>query len=345
MTTISGSSVVQFLNDDKGYVSWLAAHQDGYVVNCHAQPDSTYLMLHRANCSWINPPRFKNWTTVGYMKVCGLSVSELAAWAVSTTGGTLQQCKSCVGFAARDVQPPNDLDPASSADASIPAPGVDEMGTLVLKSGLRVVNPLDRLLRFCREEFDYYDGVTDLEPDHVRPVDVMVTIAMNSFIDKASQVRRIHRGLATACNEILAAIPANADLLVFDPDLDTFHRLLHAAVQVPEVLVPRAVKVLHRKRRGYVPMLDTVVLNYYLDSLGRSHLKERSQDKASAAAVGVEVLRAFRDDLREAISTIRRLETELALAGFALTPVRILEILVWTETEPNGHYRQGLRRR
>ena len=163
---------------------------------------------------------------------------------------------------------------------------------------------------------------------------------MNSFIDKAVQVRRIHRGLAASCDPLLPAIPVDADLLTFDPDLIQFERLIHAAVQAPEVLVPRAVKVLHRKRRNYLPMLDTVVLNHYLDATGRSALKERTQDKLHAAAVAATVMRSFRDDLRHAAARIAELRTHLASAGFDLTPVRILEILVWTETEPQGYYRK-----
>jgi hypothetical protein len=61
---------VRFVDNDEGYVSWLEAHRDGYVVNCHRHPQPTYLVLHRATCTWINPPKFTNWTTVGYIKVC-----------------------------------------------------------------------------------------------------------------------------------------------------------------------------------------------------------------------------------------------------------------------------------
>jgi hypothetical protein len=58
-----------------------------------------------------------------------------------------------------------------------------------------------------------------------------------------------------------------------------------------------------------------------------------------AAEVAVEVLKAFREDLRHAYTGIASLRTSLANAGFDLTPVRILEVLVWTETEPKGYYR------
>jgi hypothetical protein len=50
-------------------------------------------------------------------------------------------------------------------------------------------------------------------------------------------------------------------------------------------------------------------------------------------------MKAFREDLRHAYTRLIALRASLANAGFDLTPVRILEILVWTETESSGYYR------
>ena len=59
---------------------------------------------------------------------------------------------------------------------------------VVLPSGLRIAmeDAGDRLLRFFREEYPYYDGIADAEPDRVLPIDVLATIAMNSRVDDAS---------------------------------------------------------------------------------------------------------------------------------------------------------------
>ena len=342
-----------FRNNDAGYLAWLAAHCDGFVVNCHAQPLATYLMLHRASCTWINPPRSKNWTTVGYIKVCASSVADLEAWAHGATGGALQPCKTCrpprpSGQPGEGRQPSTAPEPEGAkvtasgtivkGSARIPFDLPPE-GALVVPSGLQIATPLERLLAFCREEYDYYDGIADLDPDHILPVDVLATIAMNSFIDKASLVRKVHRGLAARCDPILPEIPAHADLLTFDPDLAAFRRLIHEAVQAAGVLVPRAVKVLHRKRRGYVPMLDSVVLEYYLGVSGKSDRKELLQDRRHAAGVAIEALRVFRDDLRAITGELNELLEALAAEGFPITRVRALEVLVWTETEPRGYYR------
>ena len=168
----------------------------------------------------------------------------------------------------------------------------------------------------------------------------MVTIAVNSRISQAEQVRAIHRGLATACDPLLIGIPNDADLLEFDAELEQFRTLLHAAVQIREVLTAKATKILHRKRRNFIPMLDNVVLKHYLTAAGRPRwLDNQAQNDKTAAAAAVLTAEWFRKDLRAARSDIEGLRAPLARSGFPLTPVRALEILVWTEIEPKGYYR------
>ena len=216
---------------------------------------------------------------------------------------------------------------------------------LRLASGLGIAGPRDRLLHFCREEYAYYDAIADADPDRVMPLDVLATVAMNSRVDDAPtrfdcarRVRTVHLGMAAACDLRLTAISADSDVLDFDPELELQGSLLHAAVQAPQVLVAVATKVLHRRRRGVIPMLGSVVLDYYLDAGGRADLKRLKADKRRAAAVAV--LKDFRADLRSVVWEVAKLRGRLAAAGFAPTPIRILEVLVWTETEPRGYYRQ-----
>ena len=67
----------------------------------------------------------------------------------------------------------------------------------------------------------------------------------------------MHRGLAAVCEGYLGQIPVNADLRTFP--LDQLVELVDAACQVPYVLIPVVTKVLRRKRRSLIPMLDSVV--------------------------------------------------------------------------------------
>jgi hypothetical protein len=214
---------------------------------------------------------------------------------------------------------------------------------LTLPSGLSLSfeEAESRLKRFCREEFAYYDAIVDLVPTRVEPIDVLATVAMNSRVNEAGLIRSVHRGLAGRCNTLLAKVPVDADLMTYDPDLAEFRALIHAAVQTPKVLVAVATKVLHRKRRNFIPMLDGFLIKHYAEVEKRPDWIEKSQFKSTAADVAAGVLKAFRKDLRQALPQINALRTSLANSGFELTPVRILEVLIWIEREPNGYYRTG----
>jgi hypothetical protein len=216
---------------------------------------------------------------------------------------------------------------------------VAAVSTLALPSGITVADPAARLGRFLEEEFPYYDGVISADPDRIDPVDVLVTISVNSYINSAAKVRRVHRGLVSACEPLLPSIPHHARLADGHGALDRVKEIIAAAVTVRDVLVPVATKVLHRKRPSLIPMLDSVVINYYADALGRPELKGRKEDKRRAADVAVVTLQAFRSDLLAAADALSALVTRLAARGFPITDVRALEVLIWTELEPNGYYR------
>ncbi|MCC6222184.1 MAG: hypothetical protein IT201_01680 [Thermoleophilia bacterium] len=207
-------------------------------------------------------------------------------------------------------------------------------------SGLVLTDPGGDLRRFCEGEYAYYDGIGSTDPDRIEPLDVLVTVAVNSFVNSAVKVHRVHRGLVEACEPPLAGIPEQADLLTCDPDLALTEQLLDAACRVPGVLLPVATKVLHRKRRRLIPMLDNVLLNHYLASPERSVLKTATQDGRRAASVARVVLKLFRADLAASVEALRPIGEGLASLGYPLTPLRMLEILVWIETEPGGTYRR-----
>jgi hypothetical protein len=142
-------------------------------------------------------------------------------------------------------------------------------------------------------------------------MDVLATVSVNSFVTDAARVRRIHRGLAAACDGLLAGIPRDAHLL--DTDVAAVEGLLAAACEVPGVLVPVATKVLHRKRPHLIPMLDNVMLAHYFVSLGRPERVGRSQNKRRAALVARIALEAFRTDLKEADRVLVDVAEQLAI--------------------------------
>lgn len=210
------------------------------------------------------------------------------------------------------------------------------MNELVLPSGAVIPQPKRLIDAFFLEEWAYYDGIDDFTPNTIQPVDVVATLSVNSFLNSATCIRSVHRGLAVACERQLAHIPVDTDLRAFP--LDELIDLLHAACQVPYVLVPVATKVLHRKRRYLVPMLDTVVSDYYLDRLGRGDLRASTQDKKRAAPAARVPLEGFRRDLDAAWQQLADLRAHLDSAGFPVTELRILEVLIWIWADPQRQY-------
>ena len=119
--------------------------------------------------------------------------------------------------------------------------------------------------------------------------------------------------------------------------------LLKAAVAVKRVLIPVATKVLFRKRRELIPILDNEVIGYYACVLRKPMLIAQSQDHRPdvVAGVGLSVLTGFREDLIGVYDTVASLAGKSAGLNMPVGPVRALEILVWTEVEPRGYYRQS----
>ena len=82
-----------FVDNDEGCFAWLAAHHEGFVVNCYRLPTASYLVLHRAPCHHIQRWEGRN-STRDYAKACAETEQALHDWA-ATLGGTATRCGSC----------------------------------------------------------------------------------------------------------------------------------------------------------------------------------------------------------------------------------------------------------
>jgi hypothetical protein len=80
-------------------------------------------------------------------------------------------------------------------------------------------------------------------------------------------------------------------------------------------------------------------LGHYLYTGAHRALLPKTQDKRRAADVAMTALELFRADLIHAESEIDVLRASVNESVFAMSRVRILELLVWMEVEPPGYYR------
>jgi len=71
--------MIEFRNNDPGYLAWTAGHPNGFVLNVRRLPDPQYVILHRAICKSIS----NDWQASGafagrgYRKICADNVPEL----------------------------------------------------------------------------------------------------------------------------------------------------------------------------------------------------------------------------------------------------------------------------
>ena len=200
---------------------------------------------------------------------------------------------------------------------------------LDLASGLEIDDPLGRLRRFSDEEYEFYDGIVEVRANDVEPVDVLSTFSVNGNIEKniylfgktlADKIRNLCREMNRRCSAHLAHIPHDADLLSFDPGFASFEQLLRAATSIRGVGNAVATKILHRKRRNFIPMLDSVVVKHYASPY------ETDEMRRALVAIG-----RFREDLRQGAQVVVDLQVAIRGFGYRLEAVRILEILIWTE--------------
>ena len=73
--------MVERFSDDQGYVEWVKAHPDAFVLNLRQRADPDYVVLHRATCWTISAAGRGTgaYTQRAYRKVGGVSVEELRA--------------------------------------------------------------------------------------------------------------------------------------------------------------------------------------------------------------------------------------------------------------------------
>lgn len=92
--------MIRFSDDDLGYLAWIAAHPDGFVLNVRCPPDPHCVVLHRANCTSISNDTYEPNAFTGrkHHKICTTSEAELklAAKSEGRLDGTFsKRCGLC----------------------------------------------------------------------------------------------------------------------------------------------------------------------------------------------------------------------------------------------------------
>jgi len=84
-----------FVRDDAGYLEWVKANPNGFVLNTCESQESGYIVLHKASCGTIRTAKRSNYTSGTYVKLCALDPRDLSAWAHAEDRPQPAPCQLC----------------------------------------------------------------------------------------------------------------------------------------------------------------------------------------------------------------------------------------------------------
>jgi hypothetical protein len=210
-------------------------------------------------------------------------------------------------------------------------PSVD---VIHLRDGRLIEDPLGKLRRFCDSEYALYDAVDTPQDDTLTVNDIVLSVAVNSRLD-AKGLSSVWQGKASVEQHLRLISPA---VSLTDPEdaipWDTIVRMFEEFEHIKYAKLAVASKILHKKRPALIPMMDDVVRKYY------EGVYPSFPWSWKCGPLSGQLMRHFREDLLVARPQLETLAA--SQVDTPLTLVRLLELLIWVETEPRGYYRTGL---
>jgi hypothetical protein len=197
------------------------------------------------------------------------------------------------------------------------------MSTIILRSGVKVENPLEVALEFLAAYSSYEicdsSGPASFDERDLRlanrggarisAAEIAAILERRGEIERA--LRRIHPAASLA--DATSSIP-------WIP----LTRLFDAFADIRGIGFSKMTKALHRKRPALIPMLDSVVQAY----LARDHPGTRSSGSFGERAIAL--VRSYKQDLDRNRLVLHEVRRELASRKYRLTEVRILDLLIWS---------------
>ena len=195
------------------------------------------------------------------------------------------------------------------------------MAIVVLRNGVEIDDPLGVVLGYLEAGWAV-DAADPSGPASFGKPDLRLANRGGARIS-AAQIAAI-LGRRRAIEQALRAIAPDASLAVPARSVPwlPLRQLFDAFADIRGVGFSKMTKSLHRKRPALIPMLDSVVQKYLEeDDLG-------AQTPFGKRALGL--VRGYKRDLDRNRVAIRALRRELAGRGYAVTEVRILDLLIWS---------------
>jgi hypothetical protein len=197
------------------------------------------------------------------------------------------------------------------------------LGTIALRGGVEVENPLGLALEFLEAysgyERDDVSGPFSFDESDLRLANrggARISAAeIGAILERRGQIEQALRGVRPDASlaDATSSIPWIPLKQLFD-----------AFADLRGIGFSKMTKALHRKRPALIPMLDSVVESY----LKTDDPETRANESFGLRAVAL--VRSYKRDLDLNRSALREIQQELASRGHRLTEVRILDLLIWS---------------
>jgi hypothetical protein len=201
------------------------------------------------------------------------------------------------------------------------------LGTIVLRGGVEIDDPLEPALEFLGA-YSNHEASDSSSP------------GSSSFDER--DLRLANRGGARiSAAEIAAILERRAEIESGLSEIPSGASLAGAVRSIPWIPLTRLfdgfadirgvgfskmTKALHRKRPALIPMLDSVVQAYLATDDTGARTSGTFGERATA------LVRGYKQDLDRNRSALRQVREELASRGYRLTEVRILDLLIWSRS-------------
>jgi hypothetical protein len=198
------------------------------------------------------------------------------------------------------------------------------VATVVLRNGVEIADPMGIVLGYL--EAGWAIDVADPSgPASFGEPDLRLANRGGARISAAQIAAILER--RRAIERALRAIAPDASLAAATKSVPwlPLRQLFDAFADIRGVGFSKMTKSLHRKRPALIPMLDSVVQKY---------LQEDPGAQAPYGERGLDLVRAYKRDLDRNRAALRAVRQELARRGYALTEVRILDLLIWSAQNP-----------
>ena len=199
----------------------------------------------------------------------------------------------------------------------------NDVSPIILRNGMVFDDPLSLARHFIRKDGSYaaYDEPYVAHNNNFLMTDLMVARKLKSRTGCAVEEAIMHR--TPELEKALAKILPESSLLSNSDEIPwhALEELFEIMLSISRVGISVATKVLHKKRPGLIPILDSVLQSYLraVDSI----------PDLTNAKLAIEFVRSYKKDLDANADSLRRMRAELKDGGLYLSECRLLDIFLW----------------